>query len=168
MSEAEFSGFSGYGFSLKDGKDRFAIPVDFRNDLKLSSKSKTICLDIHPHWECAAAFGESRRDDADRLIEQARLDAIENGEKFDRYDFKARLTGYASVNFDDSGRFTMPPDLMKDCGITDAIYWHAVDDHIALFAPAILYVSGPSFMRSRCARLEEEARARAAAKGQDA
>lgn len=165
VADEAFEGFSGYGFSLRDEKGRFAIPVDFRADLKLSSGSKTICLDIHPDWECASAFGLSRRKNLSEIIEMARQDARENGDRFDRLELTAQLTGFSKVAFDDSGRFVMPADLMEDCGITDAIYWHAVDDHIVLFNPEVLYDRGPRFMRNRCRRAEAEARAKAAAKG---
>lgn len=166
MADETFDGFSGYGFSLRDEKGRFAIPVDFRSDLKLSSDGKkTICLDIHPDWECASAFGLSRRRSLKDLLEQAREEARDNGEKFNRLELTAQLTGFSKVGFDDSGRFTMPPDLMEDCGIDDALYWHAVDDHIVLFNPEVLYDRGPRFMRSRCRRAERDARAKAAAKG---
>ena len=166
VSGEEFNGFSGYGFSLRDEKGRFAIPLDFRSDLKLSSNGKKlICLDIHPDWECASAFGLSRRDNLKEIIAQAREDSRENGERFDRLELTAQLTGFSKIAFDDSGRFVMPSDLMEDCGIEDALYWHAVDDHIALFNPATLYDRGPRFMRSRCRRAEREARAKAAAKG---
>lgn len=165
MSGGEFEGFSGYGFSLKDEKGRFAIPVDFRADLKESSGGKTICLDVHPEWECASAFGLSRRRDFDAIIEQARQDAAEAGKPFDRLTWKAQLNAFDRVAFDDSGRFIMPPDLVETYGFEDAIYWHSVGDHIVLFRPETLYESGPAFMRARCRRLESEARARAAAKG---
>jgi len=165
VADEAFEGFSGYGFSLRDEKGRFAIPVDFRSDLKQASDGrKTICLDIHPDWECASAFGLSRRRDIKSIIAQAREDARENNERFDRLELTAQLTGFSKIAFDDSGRFVMPSDLLEDCGIEDAIYWHAVDDHIALFNPEILYDRGPRFMRNRCRRAEREARAKAAAK----
>lgn len=164
VADGEFEGFSGYGFSLKDEKGRFAVPVDFRSDLKASSDGKTICLDIHPEWECASAFGLSRRKDFDALIEQAREDAREAGQPFDRLMWKAKLNAFDRVAFDDSGRFTMPPDLVDTFGFDDALYWHSVGDHIVIFKPETLYESGPAFMRARCRRLEAEARAKAAAK----
>jgi MraZ protein len=165
VADGGFQGFSGYGFSLKDEKGRFAIPVDFRADLKASSDGKTICLDVHPEWECASAFGLSRRADFDAVIEQAREDAREAGKPFDRLTWKAQLNAFDRVAFDDSGRFIMPTDLVETYGFEDAIYWHSVGDHIVIFRPETLYESGPAFMRARCRRLEAEARAKAAAKG---
>ena len=165
MSGEVFEGFSGYGFSLKDEKGRFAIPVDFRADLKLSSEGKTICLDIHPAWECISAFGISRKRDFHALIEQARQDALATGKPFDRLTWQAQLNAFDKVAFDDSGRFIMPTDLVDTYGIEDALYWHSVGDHIVVFTPETLYESGPAFMRARCRRLEREARAKAAAKG---
>ena len=100
-----FEGFSGYGFSLKDEKGRFAIPVDFRADLKLSSEGKTICLDIHPEWECISAFGISRKRDFHALIEQARQDALATGKPFDRLTWQAQLNAFDKVAFD-SAQFT--------------------------------------------------------------
>lgn len=165
MSGEVFEGFSGYGFSLKDEKGRFAIPVDFRADLKASSGAKTICLDIHPEWECVSAFGLSRKRDFNALIEQARADAAAAGKPFDRLTWQAQLNAFDKVAFDDSGRFIMPPDLVETYEIDDALYWHSVGDHIVVFTPQTLYDRGPAFMRARCRRLEREARARAAAKG---
>ena len=165
MSGEVFEGFSGYGFSLKDEKGRFAIPVDFRADLRLSSDSKTVCLDIHPEWECVSAFGISRKRDFNALIEQARQDALAAGKPFDRLTWQAQFKAFDKVAFDDSGRFIMPPDLVETYEIDDALYWHSLGDHIAIFTPATLYERGPEFMRARCRRLEREARAKAAAKG---
>ncbi|MFN4113862.1 MAG: division/cell wall cluster transcriptional repressor MraZ [Sphingomonadaceae bacterium] len=165
MSGEEFEGFSGYGFSLKDEKGRFAIPVDFRTDLKNSSAAKTICLDIHPEWECVSAFGLSRKRDFGALIEQARQDAAAANKPFDRLTWQAQLNAFDKVAFDDSGRFIMPPDLVETFAIDDALYWHSVGDHIVVFTPETLYDRGPAFMRPRCHRLEREARAKAAAKG---
>lgn len=166
MADEAFDGFSGYGFSLKDEKGRFAVPVDFRSDLKKSSGGKAICLDAHPEWECASAFGLSRRQEFDDLIEEARLDARESGGKFDRYMLKAQLNAFDTVAFDDSGRFIMPPDLVDAYGFDDAVYFHSLGDHIVLFKPETLYAQGPAFakMQGRCRRLEREARARAAEK----
>lgn len=165
MSGEVFEGFSGYGFSLKDEKGRFAIPVDFRADLKLSSEGKTVCLDIHPEWECVSAFGISRKRDFNALIEQARQDALAAGRPFDRLTWQAQFNAFDKVAFDDSGRFIMPPDLVETYAIDDALYWHSLGDHIAIFTPTTLYERGPEFMRPRCRRLEREARAKAAAKG---
>lgn len=129
--------FSGNAFSVADGKGRFVLPLDMRKMVKTASGGDNrLCADIHEKHGCAVGFGLSYKtqleDDIARNEEAARA----RGDAFDAD--AAREIAFSSMeelNFDDGGRFFLPPDIKDFCAIGDVILFLGVGRYIQMWKP---------------------------------
>ena len=131
--------FSGNGICVADGKGRFALPLDMRKAVKASSGENRLCLTIHTQLPCAIGFGLSHKQWLeDQVIEMERA-ARDRGEGFNaEAEREARFADMEDLNFDDGGRFIMPPDIRDMMGITDAIIFVGTSRHIQMWDPQTL------------------------------
>jgi len=145
--------FSGNGICVADGKGRFALPLEMRKAVKVSSASENkLCLTIHGHLPCAIGFGLSHKQWLeDQVVEMERL-AREKGQPFDaEAEREARFADMEDLNFDDGGRFFMPPDIKDMMGISDAIVFVGASRHIQMWDPRALLASEGRSPRVRLA-----------------
>lgn len=145
--------FSGNGICTADGKGRFSLPLDMRKVVKASSGAENrLCLTIHNHLPCAIGFGLSHKQWLeDQVVEMERL-AREKGQAFDaEAEREARFADMEDLNFDDGGRFFMPPDIRDMMGIGDAVVFVGASRHIQMWDPKTLLASEGRSPRVRLA-----------------
>jgi MraZ protein len=133
-----FTGFSGQAFSLLGEKGRYVLPPAFRNLVKESSDGRTLCIDRHPRLDCLVGFGLSRHDELEAQLDREEDLAWKRERDFDRDTRAAQLFGYSRVPFDDSGRFIMPPHLIRLGKIDDQLYFHGLGRFFTIWNPAEL------------------------------
>lgn len=130
--------FSGHAFSIADSKGRFVLPLEMRKLVKSSSDNENrLCVSIHEPHGCATGFGLSYKQKLEDDITAKAEAAMKNSVFFD--DDAAREQAFASieeVNFDDGGRFFLPPGIKQFCGIGDAILFVGVSRYLQLWDPA--------------------------------
>lgn len=134
--------FSGNGICVADGKGRFALPLEMRKAMKASSGDTKLCLTVHGQLPCAIGFGLSHKQWLeDQVVEMERV-AREKGTEFDaEAEREARFADLEDLNFDDGGRFFMPPDIKDMMGITDCIVFVGTSRHIQMWNPEKLLAS---------------------------
>ncbi|MPT47576.1 MAG: division/cell wall cluster transcriptional repressor MraZ [Sphingobium sp.] len=131
--------FSGNGICVADGKGRFALPLDMRKAVKASSGENRLCLTIHTQLPCAIGFGLSHKQWLESQVLEMERAARDRGESFDaEAEREARFADMEDLNFDDGGRFIMPPDIRDMMGITDAIVFVGTSRHIQMWDPQSL------------------------------
>lgn len=131
--------FSGNGICAADGKGRFALPLDMRKAVKASSGENRLCLTIHTQLPCAIGFGLSHKQWLEQQVIEMERAARDRGEAFDaEAEREARFADMEDLNFDDGGRFVMPPDIREMMGITDAIVFVGTSRHIQMWDPQTL------------------------------
>lgn len=147
--------YSGNEFSTPDSKGRFVLPLDMRKQVKLSSSSNTLCVSVHGANPCAIGFGESHRQHMFRDAEDQELQARAAGRDFSADPLnEAQLGSIELVNFDDGGRFFMPPDFKYEYGITDAVFFYGVGRYFQMWKPETLIDSPerPELIRNKVRR----------------
>jgi len=157
------TGYRGQGFSLRGEKNRFVLPPSFRKVLADNGDESVLCLVKHDRYPCLSAFGLSRTDSFDALIEKEEENAVRRGEPFDR-DLRAmQLWGFAEAAFDKSGRFILPEHLAGLAGIAENICFLGGGQFITLWDLDQLAAMGGPFAgpHAACKALADEARARA-------
>jgi MraZ protein len=131
--------YMGQGFSPKGDKERFVLPADVRRIVAEASNEKTVMLVAKDEqWECLMASGLSYGQQLAEEIRAERAAALANGEPMLRSKRQTMFGSLVQVNFDNSGRFVLPPHLKAQVGIEDAIYVHGMMDYFAIWAPDVL------------------------------
>lgn len=134
--------FSGHGLCTVDGKGRFALPLDMRKAVKASSGENKICLTLHPNLPCAVGFGLSHKQWLENEVVEEQRAARERGERYDAEAAREeRFADLEDLNFDDGGRFFVPPDIKEMMGITDALVFIGIGRHIQMWNPHTLLAS---------------------------
>lgn len=154
--------YSGQGFSLRGEKDRFVLPPAFRK-VFAELGDKTLCVVKHEKYDCLTAFGASRTDGFEDLLDKEEDNAVRRNLDFDREQRSAQLYGFTEVSFDKSGRFTLKDYLCGLANITDAIYFQGGGQFLTLWDPETLYkVDGYAGAKATCRAIEAEMRAKRA------
>ena len=122
VSEA-FQGYSGQAFSLRSEKGRFTLPPAFRNAVKLSTEDRTLCLTAHERWPCLVGFGTERVKEFEAILDREEESAFKFGRDFDRDTRAIQLNSFATMPFDDSGRFIMPEHIRNLGKIGDELFF---------------------------------------------
>lgn len=134
--------FSGNGICVADGKGRFALPLEMRKAVKSSSGENKLCLTIHNQLPCAIGFGLSHKQWLEEQVVEMERAAREKGADFDaEAEREARFADMEDLNFDDGGRFFMPPDIKDMMGITDTVVFVGASRHIQMWDPQALLAS---------------------------
>ncbi|MGH6785958.1 MAG: division/cell wall cluster transcriptional repressor MraZ [Novosphingobium sp.] len=153
--------FSGQGFSLRGEKGRFVLPPEFRKAVRESGGGeRVLCLGKHPRWKCLTGFGLSRADDFEAELDREERGALDRGQDFDRDQRAHQLYGFASVPFDDSGRFILPDRHVRLGGIDDCAFFQGGGRFFTIWSPAELarMPSGWEDAQEACADLQAQAR----------
>ena len=155
------SQFWGQGFSPRGDKNRFVLPADFRPKVKAASDGeRTLCIDKHHNHPCLVGFGTSYAETFEEQIDKEERNAIQRGEEFDRDVREAQLCGFATVSFDDSGRFVLPEHLGEQASIKEALYFHGGLRKFTIWSPEVLFSMVPDWdsAKSSClAKMAEQA-----------
>ena len=162
-----FRGFSGQAYSPAGDKGRFVLPPAFRNAVKLSSDGRTLCLTKHDRWNCLVGFGLSRMDEFEAQLDREEEMAFKFGRDFDREQRSLQLNGFATIPFDDSGRFVMPDYLRDLADIEDGLFFQGAGRFFTAWNPAEIARMGDEFAAAKaaCAALVAEASAKSKGKG---
>jgi len=140
------SQFWGQGFSPRGEKSRFVLPADFRAKVKTASGGeRVLCIDKHHKHPCLVGFGEAYAETFLEQIDKEEEKALKRGEDFDRDVREAQLCGFATMSFDESGRFVLPEHLGEQAGIKDALYFHGGINKFTIWAPDVLFAMGPEW-----------------------
>lgn len=152
--------FSGNAFSVADSKGRFVLPLDMRKLVKSSSGGDNrLCAAIHEKHGCAIAFGLSYKDKLEQEIVEAEKSAMARGAPYDADAAReAVFPQIEEANFDDGGRFFLPPEIREECGIGDAIFFVGVSRYIQLWSPERYLESEgrPSLLKNKVRRFLSE------------
>ncbi len=159
MSDA-FQGYSGQAFSLRSEKGRFTLPPAFRNAVKASTENKTLCLTAHEKWPCLVGFGTDRVQEFEAILDREEESAFRFKREFDRDTRAIQLNSFATMPFDDSGRFIMPEHIRGLGKIDDELFFQGGGKFFTVWNPIRLYEMGPELAvaKAACEVLEKEAR----------
>ncbi|TXG82895.1 MAG: hypothetical protein E6R12_10155 [Sphingomonadales bacterium] len=151
--------FFGSHLNGVDGKNRLSIPSDFRDVAQSNCGQRTLLVYEHESLPCLVAsdlnFVECLR---------ARRQS-EVGERYGaaREDISRSLFGLAEpVNYDDTGRIVLDPDLKQAVGINGLAFLIGIEDYFEIWNPY-------SFLREKGAgdhRLARKIRQKLAQKGE--
>ncbi|MGD9811214.1 MAG: division/cell wall cluster transcriptional repressor MraZ [Sphingobium sp.] len=127
---------------MADAKGRFALPLDMRKAVKASSGETKLCLTLHTDLPCAIGFGLSHKQWLEEQVVEMERAAREQGAAFDAEAAReARFADLEDLNFDDGGRFFMPPDIKEMLGIGDTMVFVGASRHIQMWDPKTLLAS---------------------------
>lgn len=161
------TGYRGQGFSLRGEKDRFVLPPLFRKTFAELGDEGTLCIAKHPEYKCLRAFGPSRTDLFEEILDEERAYAEQRGEKFNRELLSTKMWSFTEVPFDKSGRFILPQKYCTIGKIGDNICFLGGGRFITLWDIDQLGAMGEDWedQYELCLAEAEEVRAKAAAKG---
>ncbi|APE27016.1 division/cell wall cluster transcriptional repressor MraZ [Aurantiacibacter gangjinensis] len=159
--------YRGEGFSLRGEKDRFVLPPLFRKTFVALGDDKVLCVTKHHKYPCLAAFGLSKVDQFEDILDREEENAVRRDQDFDRDMRAMQLYAHHEVPFDGSGRFILPPRYCKVGGIGDNICFLGTGTFITMWDLDQLGTMGGAWedRYELCVAFAEEARAKAAAKG---
>lgn len=130
----------GQGYSPRGDKHRFVLPADFRSDVKTASAGqRVLCLDKHPKLPAMVGFGLDRPKFFHVEMEEEKIRARDEGEAFSRELFKAQLSGFRRVSFDESGRFVLPAYLEELVTVDGGLYFHGGGNYFTIWPPEALF-----------------------------
>ncbi len=115
------AGYRGQGFSLRGEKDRFVLPPLFRKVFAELGDEGVLCIAKHHKYPCLNAFGPSRTDSFEDILDQELENAVRRNLDFDRDLRATQMWTFTEVPFDKSGRFILPQRFCKVGGIGDNI-----------------------------------------------
>jgi MraZ protein len=159
------TGYSGQGFSLRGGGDRFVLPPDMRNPISEASGERVLCVAKHESWPCLIGFGTDRVSRFEEILDDLEDKAIRAGKDFDRAMRSAKMWSFKRLNFDASGRFIFTSTLTELGRIKDELYFHGVGQVITIWNPDVLLGLGEEFEIFQVYCRQEMAEARAKGKG---
>jgi MraZ protein len=156
------AGYRGQGFSLRGEKGRFVLPPSFRKVFADNGDDRVLCLAKHERYPCLIAFGFSRTETFEDLLDKEEESAIRRAVEFDRDLRSTQLWGFSEIPFDSSGRFILPDHLLELGGLGDAIYFQGGGQFLTLWDPERLYAMGPGWegAQATCRALAGDAMAR--------
>ena len=114
-------GYRGQGFSLRGEKDRFVLPPLFRKVFAELGDEGTLCVAKHHTYPCLIAFGPSRTESFEDILDKEEENAVRRGVEFDRDLRSTQMWTFTEVPFDKSGRFILPSSYAKVGGIGENI-----------------------------------------------
>lgn len=160
------AGYRGQGFSLRGDKDRFVLPPLFRKVFAELGDDGTLCIGKHPDYTCLRAFGLSRTEMFEDILDKEEDNAVRRGQDYKREVRSTKMWVFTEVPFDKSGRFVLPPQFGKVGGIGDNICFLGGGNFITLWDLDQLDDAGEDWedQYALCLAEAEEARAKAAAK----
>ena len=161
------AGYRGQGFSLRGEKNRFVLPPSFRKVFADNGDDNVLCLIQHDRYPCLSAFGLSRTDSFEELLDKEEENAVRRNHEFDRDLRSMQLWGFAEAAFDKSGRFILPEHLGGLVGIDDNICFLGGGQFITLWDINKLAAMGAPFAgpHAACAALADDAHAKAKGRG---
>ncbi len=161
------AGYRGQGFSLRGEKNRFVLPPSFRKVFADNGDDSVLCLIQHDRYPCLSAFGLSRTESFEDLLDKEEENAVRRDVEFDRDLRSMQLWGFAEASFDKSGRFILPDHLASLAGIEDNICFLGGGQFITLWDLDRLGAMGAPFAgpHAACAAMAADARAKAKGKG---
>lgn len=151
--------FFGSHLNGVDSKNRLSIPSDFRDVAQSNCGQRTLLVYEHESLPCLVASDLN-------FVECLR--ARRQSEAGDRYgtareDITRSLFGLAEpVNYDDTGRIVLDPDLKQAVGIDGLAYMIGIEDYFEIWNPY-------SFLREKGSddhRLARKLRHKLAQKGE--
>lgn len=145
------AGYRGQGFSLRGEKGRFVLPPQFRKTMADHGDERVLCLARHEKYPCLVAFGLSRTDGFEALLDKEEEAAIRRGQDYDRDLRSMQLWGFSEIPFDASGRFILPDHLAELGGLSEAIYFQGGGQFLTLWDPATLFAMGAGWEGAQAA-----------------
>jgi len=115
------AGYRGQGFSLRGEKDRFVLPPLFRKVFAELGDEGVLCVAKHHSYPCLTAFGPSRTDTFEDILDKEEENAVRRDLDFDRDLRSTQMWTFTEVPFDKSGRFILPTRFCKVGGIGENI-----------------------------------------------
>jgi len=153
------TGYRGQGFSLRGEKGRYVLPPSFRKVFADNGEERILCIAKHDKYPCLTAYGLSRTDTFESLLDKEEESAIRRNVDFDRDLRSMQLWGFAEIPFDTSGRFILPDHLAELGGLTGAIYFQGGGQFLTLWDPERLYAMGTGWdgAQATCRAFEADA-----------
>ena len=107
MAVVTLGSYSGTEFAPIDGKQRIAVPSEFRNNVPLNADGQRVLwVGIHERLPCLVAFGQDQFDLLKAEIQEERAEARARGVDFDLDEAsRQRFEFTKAYTLDDSGRF---------------------------------------------------------------
>ncbi|MGB3166146.1 MAG: division/cell wall cluster transcriptional repressor MraZ [Alteraurantiacibacter sp.] len=142
------------------------LPPSFRKVFADNNDERVLCLVQHDRFPCLSAFGLSRAEDFEALLDKEEDNAVRRGEHYDRDLRSMQLYGFAEVPFDASGRFILPDHLAGLANIDANICFLGAGQFITLWNLDTLGGMGAPFAGpfAACRALADDAAAKAKAK----
>ena len=164
--EQVFEGYHAQDYSPAGDKGRYVLPPAIRNQVKLSSGGKVLCLRGHDRWKCLVGFGTSRKLDLKAQLEREEELAFKYGREFDREIRASQIGVSTEVPFDDSGRFVLRDYLRELGNIQDGLFFQPAIEFFTIWNPEELYKMGDEWnaAKATCRALVAEAEAKAKGK----
>jgi MraZ protein len=159
-----------------DKLGRFSLPALLRKEVPITNAEKAgqkqIFISQHMTWPCLLAGGSAIRGQLDALIDQFEQRCIRRSLPFNEDDVRGRLSGAGEVvPMDESGRFTMPDNLVDLGELRGNIFYRGMIDHFEIWGTETLFAqTDPSFdvikrQAEAAVRAMEKVAAEKAAKG---
>ena len=160
-------GYRGQGFSLRGEKDRFVLPPLFRKVFAELGDEGTLCIGVHPDYKCLRAFGLSRTEMFEDILDKEEDNAVRRGRDYNREVRSTTMWVFTEVPFDKSGRFVLPPQFCKVGGIGDNICFLGGGNFITMWDIDELGGAGQEWAAQYelCLADAEQARAKVTARG---
>ena len=160
------TGYRGQGFSLRGEKGRYVLPPAFRKVFADNGDDRVLCIAKHEKYPCLIAFGLSRSDTFEDMLDKEEDSAIRRGVEYDRDLRSMQLWGFSEIPFDTSGRFILPDHLAELGGLADGIYFQGGGQFLALWDPERLYAMGDGLegAKATCRTMAADAAAKARGK----
>lgn len=142
--------FAGYALGAIDDKGRVAVPAALRNSIPGDVKGRQLFIAKHPEAQCLIASGSDRLKRLAEELEDERKGAIARNIEFDRYAYERKLFAGEVIPIDASGRFVMPPVLMRRAKLGSDVFLYGAGRYFEIWDLAFLLASeDPRFEEMR-------------------
>ncbi|WP_448661163.1 division/cell wall cluster transcriptional repressor MraZ [Sphingomonas sp. CJ20] len=130
--------FEGFALQAVDLKGRVAIPADLRAAVERNSDIRQIVVGLHPIDACLSAHDLSwSKEKYDRLDRREQL-AADRGEETDARAKRRAFGQVEKAQFDDSGRFVIPPFFRMKANIQKWAFFNGSGETFDIWAPEVL------------------------------
>lgn len=135
---AEREIFQGFALQAVDPKGRVAIPADLRVAVERNSEDRQIVVGLHPEDPCLSAHDVAWSKEKYERIDRREQLAADRGEAADARAKRAAFGKVEKAQFDDSGRFVIPPFFRMKARIQKWAFFNGSGDTFDIWAPEVL------------------------------